>query len=210
MLIVPIVGPIVLAGWLAETHRRLARRESPPVLGFRFAELGDYLMAGLVPFAAQLAVSFVAVVPVVFVAGALAVAAIPIVQQGDPSPIVIAALAAVFLAVTLVVVAACVVVLTVMQIRGELTGSFPATFDPRGLGQMIARVWKPALGYSLLLGLLSMPLLLAGLLALFVGVYFVAVALQFAQMHLRWQIYEADLARGGTPLPVRAGNGADL
>ena len=50
---IPVVGPILLAGWMAESHRRLVRRESPSVRPFVFGEFVQYLTAGLVPFLVQ-------------------------------------------------------------------------------------------------------------------------------------------------------------
>jgi hypothetical protein len=210
LLIIPIVGPICLAGWMAETHRRLASRQSPPVLGFRFEQFGQYLMAGLVPFVAQMAVTMMVLFPLMAVTGIAAAVAIPMIAKGGASTGALLVLglfgAILFTAVMLIMV----VVVMVMQTRAELSGNFNVTFQPAGILATARRVWPSIVGHSLLLGLVAVPLMLLGLLALIVGVYVVAVALQFAQLHLRWQIHELDLRRGGDPIPIRAGNGADI
>ena len=211
LMIIPIVGPICLAGWMAETHRRLVRREAPSARSFEFNEFVNYLMAGLVPFAAQLAGTFIAMFPMMIVMGIMAAVMVPMLTSGgDAGAVVGIVMGLVFAVVMFLMMAAMVVVLTAMQVRAELTGNFPKTFDPSGIGGFVKRQWKPILGHSLLLALLAMPLMFAGLIVFFVGIYFVAVALQFAQTHLRWQIYEADVRAGGEVLPVFPGNGADL
>jgi hypothetical protein len=210
LLIIPIVGPILLAGWHAETHRRLVRRETPCVRRFAFGEFTSYLMAGLVPFVAQMAVTFMAMLPAVFVLGLGAAVAIPLFARGGPEPAVVILLALGVAGAALVVGVLVGVLVTAMQIRAELSGSFPRTFDPPAIGRFVQRRWLQILGHSLLLALLAMPLMVAGLLVFIVGIYLVVVAVQFAQVHLRWQIYEADVREGGEILPVFPGNGADL
>jgi hypothetical protein len=211
LMIIPIVGPIVLVGWLAESHRRLARREGPPVLAFRFNDFVDYLMAGLVPFAAQMCATFIAVFPMSIFMGMGVAVAVPLFSGGGEPPIILILLFALFFCVVmLVVMVGVMVVMTSLQVRGELTGNFETTFNPAANWAFMKRQWKPIVGHSLLLGLVSIPLVFLGLIVFFIGIYFVAAALQFAQMHLRWQIYELDLRMGGEALPVRAGNGADL
>lgn len=211
LMIIPIVGPIVLIGWMAESHRRMARREGPPVLSFRFNDFIDYLMAGLVPFAAQMCATFIAVFPLSIGMGVVAAMFIPMVARGgEPPVILLVVMGLLFCVFMLFATLALMVIMTSLQIRGELTGNFERTFNPAGNWEFMKRRYKPIVGHFLLLGLLSMPLMLAGLIVFFVGIYFVAAALQFAQMHLRWQIYELDIRNGGEVLPVRAGNGADL
>jgi hypothetical protein len=210
LLIIPIIGPILLAGWHAETHRRLVRREFPSVRGFEFGEFTNYLMAGLVPFVAQMAVTMVAMFPLMFVMGIVAAVAVPIVAEGGGSPIALAVMGLFGAALMFVVTALMIVLVTSMLVRAELTGNFNRTFDLPAVWRFMGRRWQALLGYSLLLGLIAMPLMLLGLLAFFVGIYVVVVAIQFAQVHLRWQIYEADVRAGGEVLAIHPGNGADI
>lgn len=210
LLIIPIIGPILLAGWHAETHRRLVRREAPAVRGFEFNEFSNYLMAGLVPFAAQMAVTMVAMFPMMLAMGIGAALVVPIVADGGGSPVALAVVGLLAALVMLVVMVFMIVLITAMQVRAELTGNFTRTFDIPAVWRFMGRRWQPILGYSFLLGLIAFPLMLLGLLALFIGIYVVVVGIQFAQVHLRWQIYEADVQAGGEVLPVFPGNGADL
>lgn len=208
---IPVVGPILLAGWMAESHRRLVRRESPSVRPFVFGEFVQYLTAGLVPFLVQLVVTLVAMMPMLVIVGIMVAIMVPMFTSGsDPNTTVVISMTLAVAIVVLVTMAVVGVVFTAMEIRAELSGNFSITFRLDGVRRFASRQWKPILGHSLLLGLISIPLLLLGLLVFLVGVYFASVALQFAQMHLRWQIYESDVRLGGEVLPVFPGNGADL
>ncbi len=209
--IIPVVGPVLLAGWLAETHRRLVRRESPTVRSFELGEFVNYLTAGLVPFVAQLVASLIAIIPMTVVGAILAGVLFVVLDGQSTNNVTLLIFVGVICGVLVVAaMAAMALIFIAAEVRAELTGSFATTFNLQGIGGFMKRQWKPIIGHSLLLSLLAVPLLLLGLLALVVGMYFVSVALQFAHLHLRWQLYESDLRQGGEMLPVFPGNGADL
>ena len=210
LLFIPMVGGVLLMGWMAETHRRLALRIGPAVPKFKFADFGNYLMSGLPPFAVQMAVTFVAMIPLTFVAGAGVAFAVVATPKSEPNPILLAVTFGI-VGLVCVVVAFLVSGLTMsMMTRGELTGSIKEAFNLRDTWTYMKRNFWALLGHHMLLGLLALPLMLLGVLAFFVGIYIVAVALQFASLHLRWQIYERDVARGAEPMFVRTLPGADL
>lgn len=211
LLFIPMVGGILLMGWMAETHRRLALRVGPSVPKFRFSELGNYLTSGLPPFAVQMAVSLVLIIPFGLFAGVGAAVAVLAGRPGaEPPAVLLGGVLGVggLLCVVLVLV---VLALTLaMTIRGELTGSIKEAFNVSASWAFTKRNFAALVGHHFVLGLLAMPLMALGLLALVVGMYIVAVALQFASLHLRWQIYERDVARGAEPVFVRTHPGADL
>jgi hypothetical protein len=95
------------------------------------------------------------------------------------------------------------VLLSAAVTRAELTEDFGESLKFGALWDYFRRTWKDALLSSFVFGLLAVPLVLLGMMLCFVGMYFAIVLLQVAAMHLRWQIYEVYLARGGAPIPVK-------
>jgi hypothetical protein len=210
LLFIPMVGGLLLMGWMAETHRRLALRVGPSVPKFTFSEFGNFLMAGLPPFAVQMAVSFVLMVPLGVLGGMGAAFALAGSSGGGLDPtLMIAVLGGGGL--LCVVLAFLVSALTMaMMVRGELSGSIKEAFNLRDSWAFAKRNFGALLGHHMLLGVLALPLMALGVLALFIGLYIVAIALQFASLHIRWQIYERDVARGAEPIFIRTQPGADL
>ncbi|EDM81519.1 hypothetical protein PPSIR1_40050 [Plesiocystis pacifica SIR-1] len=207
LMMIPIVGPIALMGWLSDIHRRLARRESPAVERIGFDDPMEPLRAGLVPFVAQMVASMVISLP----ATALTLAVVfPLAALDDPG----AAVLIVFgLAFTLLMVVAFIfgaLIMNPVMIIAELTGSFSKTFDLDLVWRMGKATWLPALLASLVFMALAMVLMMLGVVAFFVGIYIAAMMLQFASAHLRWQIYELWLAQGGEALDIEPGKGASL
>ena len=205
LLLIPMVGGILLMGWHAETHRRLALRVGPAVPKFRFSEFGNYLMAGLPAFAVQMAVAFIVSLPLALVAG---VGGAVVAMSGNTGVLA----AGLGITVLLVMVVSFVVGIVVipMQTRAELTGSIKQAFNVSASWAFAKRHFWAILGHHIVLSLIAIPLMIAGMLAVFIGMYFVVIALQFASMHLRWQLYERDVATGGEPLQIRTTPGADL
>ena len=50
LLLIPIVGPIALGGWMCESHQRWVRRHPDPFPKIDFGDFGDYIKRGLAPF----------------------------------------------------------------------------------------------------------------------------------------------------------------
>jgi hypothetical protein len=89
-----------------------------------------------------------------------------------------------------------------IMIRSALMMDFKAGFSWSFMKSFVGKVGMSMIGYYLLLMLVSFPLMLLGYLALFVGVYVVAVWLQFAMFHLVFQHYDLFLDRGGERVEV--------
>ena len=205
LMLIPLVGPIVLMGWSAETHRRLVRREEPAIRDFQFAHFGRYLQLGLAPFLVQMLVSLILTVPisVFFVILAAVIPAVIIGSEGNMDTSIFMIVMAVISTMIFLGSFASLLLIKPMQIRVELSNDFGKAFELGAVLSFIKRQWMPMLFHSVVLSLLSLPLMLLGLLACYFGIFFVAVALQFAQLHLRWQIYERDL-QSGAPAIVLA------
>ena len=66
LTLIPVIGPIVLAGWLCEIHQRLVRGHPRTAPKLDFSDLGHYLGRGVWPFLVQLVMSL----PLSFIMGA--------------------------------------------------------------------------------------------------------------------------------------------
>lgn len=207
LMMIPIVGPIALMGWLSDVHRRLARRESPAVERIGFDDPMEPLRAGLVPFVAQMAASMVISLPA---AGLMMVFMFSATAFDEPGPVFLILFGLVFTVIMLVAFVFGALIMNPMMIIAELTGSFSKTFDFNLVWRMGKATWLPALLASLVFLVLAMVLMVFGLAAFVVGIYIAAMILQFANAHLRWQVYELWLAQGGEALDIEPGKGASL
>ncbi len=206
-LLIPIVGPLALLGWYAEVHQRLARRDPQPIPVLDFQNFGRYLERGLPPFVVQLVIA-VAAMPVVLAielaaaAGVAAIGAGPAVFGRDQAPPAAFPLPAVLLigiagALVLAFSLALSVLASAAVTRAELTGSFERTFELGGVFRYAARTFGPAAVNLFLYGLLAMGVAVPSLLLCCVGILPASIVIGLGSVHLRWQIYEQQLARGG-------------
>ncbi|MBX3182233.1 MAG: DUF4013 domain-containing protein [Polyangiaceae bacterium] len=200
---IPVVGPITLMGWHAEILQRLVRQHPRPIPKFDFNDFVHYLQRGLVPFGVQ----FVFMLPVMFlwyivtiiltmVSGALG-GLIGVPEIGVLLVFATMGLSSVLLVVFLTVF------LNAATLRAELCEDFGTALSFGSIWRYAGATWKRALGYGLLLALLTTVGIFLGLLAFCVGAYVVMAIITFAQTHLRYQIYAAYLAEGGAPLPIK-------
>lgn len=201
LMVIPLVGPIVMAGWFCEFHQRLVRRHPKPLPKFDFADFGHYLPRGLAPFVAQIAIVFPLMI-FGYVLGILAFIAVGAVGAALESTALIVGgqlvLAFGILGVLLVVG----VFLNAAMTRAELTEDVGRALELGELWAYSRATWPIALWKMLSLGVVGLGLGIVGLLACFVGIYAVSALLQIASVHLRWQIYERYLAKGGPPIEL--------
>jgi hypothetical protein len=200
--LVPIVGPLVLMGYIynvLETKHRHGRDQFPP---FDFNRLSVYLVRGLWPFLVSVVAAlpvFLLLVPFILIV-ALSGAATG--QNGDP-PLFTIGLFAVGIPLFVVFLFALHVVAQPMVLRAGFSQDLGSAFSMAFVRDFLSRVWKELL-LSILFLIVTAPLvMLAGLLAFCVGVYAAAVVLMFAQLHFHYQLYELYLQRGGTPIPLK-------
>lgn len=201
--LIPVVGPIVMLGWQAEVTQRLVRKHPKPIPKFDFSDFTHYLGRGVVPFLAQL----LSVLPILvvwyilmFVGGMLAgiVGGATGVPELSMLLFLLTMLIGYFSLLTLMAV-----FVSAIMLRAELTEDFGKTFALGAVFRYAGKTWKRALGYGIVLGLIGFGLVLLGMVACFIGLYFVIPILTFANIHLRYQIYAAYLAEGGEPIPLK-------
>lgn len=193
---IPVVGQMVAIGYMV--RRFMREREGKPAEDFDFNFFVEYLKIGLWPMLATLVASLV-LVPIVMIFMIPIFIGAFVVEDNEALGIVLMLLGTVLYVLAIVVAT---VFFYPIMIRSALTMDFKAGFSWSFMKSFVGKVGMSMIGYYLLLMLVSFPLMLLGYLALFVGVYFVAVWLQFAMFHLVFQHYDLFLDRGGQRVEV--------
>jgi hypothetical protein len=199
---VPIVGPLVLMGYIydiIEAKHRHGPNEFPL---FDFNRLGSYLQRGLWPFL----VSIVVAIPMVLLAFPLVLGfafAAAAADQRGAAPAFPVAFA--FVGVMSFIVASIVLGFVTMPLvlRAGLSQDFGAAFSWTFIRDFFGRVWMEMLLAKIFIIASGFLVIVAGILMLFVGLYAAVIVIMFAQMHLQYQLYELYLQRGGTPIPLK-------
>ncbi len=84
-MIIPIVGPIALSGWMAEVHQRHLRKHPKPVPKIDFSDFGDYIRRGLPVFLGGLVIGVpLWILGYLFIAAAAVGAGITANVTGEP------------------------------------------------------------------------------------------------------------------------------
>jgi hypothetical protein len=198
-LFIPLVGQIAIAGYQAEIFQRLVRRDPTPMPRLSFDDFSRYLSKGVGAYLAQLAIFFglgAMMMPIFgMVGGVLVVTA----KHGHPSPAPIFALWAVMMFAMLVLTP----LVQATSTRAAMVEDVGPTLQLGPLLRYARGTFGAALVGLVAYSVLSIPVLLGGGLLCAVGLYPAIVILQLGAVHLRWQIYEAHVARGGEAIPMK-------
>ena len=210
---VPLVGPIVLMGYVysvIEAKLRFGRDQFPD---FDFNQLGAYLLRGLWP----MLVSLVVLLPLILVMTLImvllfvtfATSTIGSGPSNDPPWFFIITVIAGMLVFSVVILVLQFVAMP-MTLRAGLSQDFGSAFSMAYVRDFLGKMWKEMI-LSLLFLIFTAPfVLLAGLLLLFIGIYPASVIVQFARFHLHYQLYQLYLQRGGMPIPLKDEPGSAL
>jgi hypothetical protein len=189
--LIPIVGPMVMWGYVfevIEARHRHGAQEYPP---FDFDRLGVYLTRGVWPFLILLVVvaaCLLVALPILFLSMIPAVTGNPS-SQPSQFAFVIGIIA------FMVLMFAVQILMAPLLLRAGLSQDFASAFSLPYLKDFLSRVGME-LVLSFLFLLITAPFIAAlGILALCIGIY--------AAIHLYYQLYELYLARGGTPIPLK-------
>lgn len=201
--LIPVVGPMVVMGWLAGGFWGRDSQDPATFPDFDFARFSSYLERGLWPVLVSLVVSL-AFTPVIWVGCTLPIMAVGMVadRPGSGAALVMvltmAALMAVMFALTLLMMLA----LKPLMLRALLTQNFAQAFDLGWAVQFLKLTWLECVLAAAFVWAASLVLSFAGLLVLCVGIYFTSGPIYFSLLHLDRQIYLLFVGRGGAPVPV--------
>jgi len=202
--LIPIVGPIIMLGYMARCVAAWIRRES--AADFDFNLFAPYLTQGLWPFLVTTVASMV-LIPVFLIIPIGVGIILPVACKGggEPAAIVVILIVAMVLVVTAVLTLLWTVVCVPMMLKSALEQNFAAGFSGVFIKDFIGRVgFFHILLVQFVLMLLMQVGMIAGMAALFFGTYFVMSMYVWVNWHVMYQLYVRYLDRGGTPINVHA------
>lgn len=197
--IIPVVGPMVVLGWLITGF--WSRKDDSPVTfpDFDFGQFVPWLQRGLWPvlvaLVASLGIYFIFLIPMILV-GVL------IGSSGDGGGILALIGSLVMLGLQLLMMVGFFFVLKPLMIRATLVQDFMLSFDFKFVKRFVSLVWIEILISSLVIMVASFVLGLAGMIALCIGIFLVPPILYYAIVHLDKQLYQLYLSRGGEPIAL--------
>lgn len=202
-LLVPLAGWLAIQGWAAEAQHRLLQNHPDPVPTLRLRDFVHYARRGK-------AAAFIEALGV-GVLWAVGVALLAILNAS----LIGAGLVAGSLVVPLAML--CASVLLAVAVLGLLTVVFNAMLTRAELTERLAdavaigEAWREARPLRrktfvtyLVFVPVTLALLIFGSVLCGFGVLPALVAVKLTGVHLRWQLYQERLARGGAALPARA------
>lgn len=202
-MMIPIVGPLALQGWHAEIHQRLVRRHPQPIPKLDFSDFMHYLERGIGPFVVNLALMvplFIVFYIFMFIVGFASVG----IGRATNEPVLVIVVATVASLGAAAMIFLFSVLVNAAMTRVELTEAIGPSLSPGPMFSYGKRIWSKFFVATLAYGFLAMGLLMVGLLLCFVGMYPATVAVQLGSLHLRWQLYEYQLAQGGETITLKA------
>ena len=206
-VLIPIVGPIVVLGWLITGFWARQDENFETFPDFDFSHFGKYLERGLWPFLVTLVASVgasIVLMPLIWILMIPAMLAGGASSGGDTNlggcfVFIITILMMLTWAVILIVM---MLVLVPLKIRASIVQDFAKSFDVGFVKRFLALTWKEVVISSLFVIAASVVLTFLGMLFFCVGIYFAAVVIYFSWTHLNKQLYTLYLSRGGEPVPL--------
>ena len=206
-VLIPIVGPMVLLGWLITGFWGRQNESFAAFPPFDFAHFSKYFERGVWPFLVSLAVAAVFGV-VLLPLGAIFTLPLMLVdgsssaQDANSTGCVGGIAMMVMMLVWAVVIFGMMVVLAPLMLRASLTQDFAKSFDLRFVKQFLALTWKETVLTALFGMVVGTALTLVGMIAFCVGMYFAGVVNYFSWAHLQKQLYALYVRRGGEPITL--------
>lgn len=217
-MFIPILGPIVLAGYQYDLVDAMHRRPKGTYPDVRFDRFGDYIGRGVWKFLVGMIVQMV-MIPVYIMGYMIAMFLIILIgtafsqNPGGAGPAIgIAAAVIVPLALAVLIGIAVALRFFTMPVvlKASLSGEGADLFDLNFLTDFIRRTWKEML-LELIWIYVTFPIVvIGGLLLCLVGMYPATAWVMMADAHTNWQLYEIYLARGGQPIRVKTAKPAPV
>jgi hypothetical protein len=201
---IPIVGPMVVLGWLITGFwcRPNGTPESFPE--FDFSNFVKWLERGLWPMLTALVTSFalyfVFMIPMIIVMTVLGAGAGN--NHNSGGGLMAALMALVMLGMELLMILAMVFLMKPIMLKATLTQDFAKAFDFAFIKRFVSLTWIELIVSTLFLGVVSFALMLCGMIAFCVGILLVPGVIYFAMAHMDRQLYNLYLSRGGEPIEL--------
>jgi hypothetical protein len=197
--LIPIIGPIVVMGWLIIGFWARTDEDFRTFPEFDFGQFKLYLERGVWPFLVAFLASLlmIPIVMVVWIPMMVLVGFFASAQGEHGNGCVVGlvwVLACVFYIAMLSVMA---LVIAPLKARASLVQEFAKSFDFAFVRRFIALTWKEIILSWFFMMFASLVLGVVGMLLLCVGIYFEMVPVYFCWVHLNKQLYRLYLERGG-------------
>jgi hypothetical protein len=199
----PILAQIVALGYLFGCLEDELRKPRFGYADFDMNRLSEYLMRGAFPWLVNFVMTLVGIPFALMVFFPTMMAGVGMVNTRDElwmflGFVVMGLGYMVYIALILIVSVAPVP----LMLRVGITKNFKDAFELRWALSFFRKVWWELLVSGFVLYLAMVPLILIGVLACVVGVWFVVAWLYFVGFRLLLQLYEIFLSRGGEPIPL--------
>lgn len=204
---IPLIGPLLIQGYQFEVAESLLhRKRRNNYVDFTFDRFQNYLVRGLWPFLVALICGLV-MMPVLFVFwfGSIVILGLIGGAVGNDAGGIVVGLGMMVCGLVLMLLITGLNVLTVpLMLRAGYSQDLGQSFDLAFARDFLRLMWKETLIAMVFLMFSAIPLMLAGFLLCFVGVYFTIAIFMMAQAHLiDYQLYAIYLSRGGMPIPPK-------
>ena len=206
-VLIPIVGPMVVLGWLITGFWARQDENFETFPDFDFSHFGKYLERGLWPFLVAFVVSMafsILIVPLVWVLmiPTMLIGGLSSGNEPNAGTCVGAIAMILVILVFVVMIFALMLVLVPLKIRASLMQDFAKSFDVVFVKRFLALTWKEIVLSSLFVMITGTLFVCLGMIVFCVGMYFATVLVYFSWTHLHKQLYAVYLSRGGEPVPL--------
>lgn len=204
--IIPVVGPLVLSGWhITGFWGRKDEQDPAKFPDFDFGNFTKYLERGLWPFLVSL-VAAVIFVPVILLILFLVMGVFGALAGGQSNQEAGGVLMFFGMLVAFGLYVVSMMMLMIVQVplllRATLTQDFGQAFDLTFIKRFAGMMWKEMALAALFMVVAGGVLLVAGMLACYVGMFATMPLVLFSWAHLQKQIYQIYLSRGGEAIPL--------
>lgn len=200
---IPVIGPIVVLGFIYDTFEALFRQKRTYAPPFEFDRLSEYLMRGVWLFLVQMVVSFLFVMPGVMVVMVAHFAGMMMMERGGDTAVlggVIMGAGHLFYFALLSLMSFLMIPIV---IRVGLAQDFAKGFDFAWFRSFLGKMWLEMIVVTLVLTFVGIGYLFVGFALFCVGIFFLAGVLFPTSMYLQYQLYLVFLGRGGKPVELK-------
>jgi hypothetical protein len=200
---IPVLGQVAIWGFFYEVVESLHRQPDSIYPKFDFKRFGQYCVRGVWPFvlmqAVQVTLQLILQLPIQFSFQGMIILLATNTQVGA----IVLGIGAPLIILFLIVLGIAVSLLTApMLLRAGLMQDIRQVFRLQWFKGYWKRVWVEEIMSALYLMIACAVLLPLGCLLFCVGFFAAWVVILVAGAHMKWQIYEIYLERGGEPIPL--------